>query len=176
MTTIIGPTLPEPYFGTVESIWDELVDEFSIDRYINPFPHVTLYALNDDVDVPTIEAAVEEAAAEHAPFSVHTDGIGVFPGNHVWLPVARSPQLTALHSDVVRAVEELGTAPVPFYEPYRWFPHVGLALGVDDERTGNVVTFLLDYDLEWDFTVETIAITRPPADGEEHEAVASVDL
>ncbi|MFC7238074.1 2'-5' RNA ligase family protein [Saliphagus sp. GCM10025317] len=91
MTTIIGPTLPDPYFSTVESIWDELVDEFGIDRYINPFPHFTLYALNDEVDIATVESAIEETAGEHAPFSVHTDGIGIFPGNHVWLPVAKSP-------------------------------------------------------------------------------------
>ncbi|WP_458186527.1 2'-5' RNA ligase family protein [Haladaptatus sp. NG-WS-4] len=77
-----------------------------------------LYALNDEVDIAIVEVAVEEAAEEHAPFSVHTDGIGIFPGNHVWLPVAKFPQLTALHSDVVEAVGDLGTAPVPFYCPY----------------------------------------------------------
>lgn len=176
MPTIIGPTLPDPYFSTVESIWDELVDEFGIDRYVNPFPHFTLYALDDEVDTATVEAAVTEAAEDHSPFSVHTDGIGIFPGNHVWLPVAKSPKLTALHTDVVRAVEELGTAPVPFYEPQRWFPHVGFALSVDDERTRDIVSFLLDYDFEWDFTVDNITITRPPADGKEHEVVASIDL
>lgn len=176
MTTIIGPTLPDPYFSTVESIWDELVDEFGIDRYINPFPHFTLYALNDEVDIATVESAIEETAGEHAPFSVHTDGIGIFPGNHVWLPVAKSPQLTALHADVVRAVEDSGTAPVPFYEPHRWFPHVGLALGIDDERTCDIIAFLLERDFEWDFTVDNITITRPPADGKEHEIVASIDL
>ncbi|WP_190303750.1 2'-5' RNA ligase family protein [Haladaptatus sp. R4] len=176
MATIIGPTLPDPYFSTVESIWDELVAEFGIDRYPNPFPHFTLYALGDEVDIATVEAAVAEASEEYSPLSVHTDGIGIFPGNHVWLPVAKSPQITALHADVVRAVEDLGTAPVPFYEPQRWFPHVGFALGLDDERTRDVVGFLLDYDFEWDFTVDDITITRPPAAGEEHEVVASVDL
>ncbi len=176
MTTIIGPTLPDPYFSTVESVWNELVDEFGIDGYINPFPHVTLYGLSDDVDISTVEAAVEGATEEHSPFSVHTDGIGIFPGNHVWLPVAKSPQLTALHSAVVRTVEGLGTAPEPFYEPHRWFPHVGFAPGVDDEQTCDIVAFLLDYDFEWDFTVDNVTITRPPADEKEHEIVASILL
>ncbi|WP_440008180.1 2'-5' RNA ligase family protein [Halomicrococcus sp. SG-WS-1] len=176
MATIIGPTLPDPYYSTVESIRDELVDKFGVDEYVNPFPHFTLYALDDDVDTATVEAAVEEATEEHSPFSVHTDGIGIFPGNVVWLPVAKSPQLTALHSDVVRAVENLGTAPEPYYEPQRWFPHVGFALDVDDERTRDIVSFLLEYDFEWDFTVDNITITRPPADRSEYEVVASVDL
>lgn len=176
MTTIIGPTLPDPYYSTVESIWDELVDEFGIDRYINPFPHVTLYALDDGVDIAPLEAAIEEATEEHGPLSVHTDGIGIFPGHAVWIPVANSPQLTALHSYVVRAVENLGTAPVPFYDPHRWFPHVGLALGLDDEQTRNIVGFLLDDDFAWEFTVDNITITRPPADGKEHEEIASIGL
>ncbi|WP_436936082.1 2'-5' RNA ligase family protein [Halovenus marina] len=176
MTTIIGPTLPEPYFGRVESIWDELVAEFGIERYVNPFPHFTLYALDDAVDIPAVKAAVEEGVRDHAPCTVHTDGLGIFPGNHVWLPVAKSPQLTALHEDVVQAVADLGSAPVPFYEPSRWFPHVGLALNVDDKLAGEIVSFLLECDLEWDVTVDTIAITRPPTAGAEHEIVATVDL
>ena len=176
MTTIVGPTLPDPYRSTVESLWDELSAEFGIDRYVNPVPHVTLYALTDEVDVATVEAAVRDAAGDHAPCSVHTDGLGIFPGNHVWIPVAKSPRLAALHSDVVRTVADLGRAPVPFYEPRRWIPHVGLALDLDDDLTPDVVSFLLDYDLEWDVTLDEIAITRPPSEGEEHELVASIDL
>ncbi|MFC7231269.1 hypothetical protein ACFQMM_07350 [Saliphagus sp. GCM10025308] len=53
---------------------------------------------------------------------------------------------------------------------------MGLALGIDDERTCDIVAFLLERDFEWDFTVDNITITRPPADGKEHEIVASIDL
>lgn len=175
MTVIIGPTLPEPQYSTVESIWDDLHETFAIDRYANPYPHFTLYGL-DDADLDSVEDAVREVAADHDPFAVHTDGIGVFPGNHVWIPVARSEPLAALHRDVVDAVADLGSAPVPFYDPHRWFPHVGLALALGDERAGEVVSYLLERDFEWDFTVDSIAITCPPPDGERHELVASVEL
>lgn len=176
MATIIGPTLPDPSYSTIESIRDDLVETFGVDEYANPFPHFTLYPLDDDADLDAIEAAVEDAADAHDPVDVHTDGIGVFPGNAVWLPVAKSPELTALHADVVDAVSDLGTPPMPYYEPYRWFPHVGLALHLDDELTGDIVSFLLDYDLEWDFTIDNITITAPPAEGEPMEIMASVDL
>lgn len=176
MATIVGCRLPDPYYGTVESIRDDLVDEFGVDEYPNLFPHFTLYALPEDVDVVAVEAAIEAVAEAHAPFSVRTDGIGVFPGNVVWLPVARSPRLADLHSNVVRAVADLGPAPEPYYDPSRWFPHVGFALDLDDERTGDVVEFLLEYDLAWEFTADNITITRPPAEGERHEVVASLDL
>ena len=176
MTIIIGPTLPDPYFSTIKSVRDDLVAEFGVDEYTNPFPHFILYPLDDTVDTTAVVAAVEEAAEHHDPVAVHTDGIGVFPGNAVWLPVAKSPQLTALHSGVVGAVEDLGMAPMPYYEPHRWFPHVGFALGLDDERTCDIVGFLLNYDFEWDFTVDNITITRPPADGAAYEVAASIDL
>lgn len=176
MATIIGCTLPDPYYSTVESIRNELVDTFGVDEYVNPFPHFTLYPLDDDVDIAAVTTAVEEATEEQSPFSVHTDGIGVFPRTAVWLPVAKSPELTALQSDVVQAVERFGPPPVPYYEPHRWFPHVGFAVSDDDEQTSDIVEFLLDYDFEWDFTVDNITITRPPADGEKYEVVASIDL
>ena len=176
MPTIIGCTLPEPYSSTVESIRGELVDEFDVDEYANPFPHFTLYALDEDVDVQAVATAVEEAAEDHAPLSVHTDGIGLFPQNVVWLPVAKSPRRTAVQSDVVQAVDSVGTPPVPYYEPHRWFPHVGFAVGEDAAQAGDIVESLLNYDLEWDFAVDTVTITRPPDDGEKYEQLASVDL
>ncbi|AGN00623.1 hypothetical protein L593_03360 [Salinarchaeum sp. Harcht-Bsk1] len=176
MTVIVGPTLPDPYSDRVETVWDDLVAAFGIDRYVNPYPHVTLYALDDVSDLQTVEDVVRDVAANHEPVPVHTDGIGVFPQNAVWLPVARSPELAALHRDVVAAVGDLGDAPVPFYDPARWFPHVGFALGLEDELTGEIVTYLLNYDFAWSFEFETIAITRPPEEGDEHELVAAVEL
>lgn len=176
MPTIIGPTLPDPYYSTVESIRGDIVDAFGVEAYPNPFPHFTLYPLDDDVDTAAVRAAVEEVVKDHGPLSAHTDGVGVFPGNAVWLPVAKSPELASLHADVVAAVDDLGTAPMPYYEPHRWFPHVGFALGLTDDQTGDVLRFLLDYDLEWDFTVDNVTVTRPPPGGDEFEVVASVAL
>lgn len=176
MATIIGCTLPDPYYSTVESVRGELVEEFGVAEYANPFPHFTLYPLDDEVDIPAVVRAVEEATEDQSPLSVHTDGIGVFPQHPVWLPVAKSRELTAFQSDVVHSVAEFGPPPVPYYEPHRWFPHVGFAVGENAAQTGAIVEFLLDYDFEWDFTVDNITITRPPVDGETHEVRASIDL
>lgn len=176
MATIIGPTLPDPYFSTIRSIRQDLVTEFGIEEYPNPFPHFTLYPLVDDVDTAQIVSAVADAAEAHDPLSVHTDGIGVFPGNVVWLPVAKSPEVAALHADVVGAVEDLGPAPMQYYEPNRWFAHFGFAIGLDDDLTRDIVDFLLDYDLEWDVTVDSIEITHRPSDGADFEIAASINV
>ncbi len=175
MPTMIGPTLPDRYYQSVESIWDDLEAEFGVPRPGNPYPHFSFYLL-EDASPPAIESAVADVATEHSPVTVHTDGIGVFPGDHVWLPVSRSPEMAALHRDVVDAVSGLGTAPTPYYEPHRWFPHVAFALGVNAELAGEIVTFLLDYDLDWEFTVDNVSLTRPPTPGDDHELVASIDL
>ena len=158
MPTVVGPTLPESYAERVRSVRAELVREFGIDEYPNPFPHFTL-AVRENADLDRLTAAVREAVADHDPISVHTDGIGVFPGAVVWLPVAKSPALTDLHRDVFAAVADVGTAYEPYYQPGRWFPHVGLALGVGDEQAGEMVQHLLGRDFEWDFTVSEIALT-----------------
>jgi 2'-5' RNA ligase len=176
MPTIVGCTLPDPYYSTVESIRADLVAEFGVDEYANPFPHFSLYPLDEAVAVDDLVAAIEDAAADQSPFSVHTDGIGVFDQGAVWLPVAKSPELTAFHSTVVDAVADLGTQPVPYYDPHRWFPHVGFAVAESDEQAGDIVEFLLDYDLEWEFTVDNVTVTRPPAPGEQYEKLATVDL
>jgi len=176
VAVIVGPALPETYSERIESVWDDLVAEFGIERYVNPYPHVTLSPLADDVDVDRVETAVRDACRSHDPVPVRTDGVGVFPQTAVWLPVARSPELAALHRDVVDALAGFGEPPVPFYEPERWFPHVGLALGIDDELAGEIVTYLLEYDFQWAFEFETIAITRPPADADEHELVTEIEL
>lgn len=174
MPTIVGCPLPKPYDGRVESIREELVAAFGVEEYPNPFPHFTLYALPEDIEIPPVVGAVERAIDDRSPVTVHTDGIGVFPQGVVWLPVAKSPELAALQSAVVRELEE--PAPVPYYEPGRWFPHVGFAGTESDGQTGAIVEFLLEYDLDWEFTVEEITVTRPPAEGAPHERLATIDI
>ncbi|WP_254832118.1 2'-5' RNA ligase family protein [Haloglomus salinum] len=176
MAIIVGPTLPEPYFERVEAVWDDLVDRFGIDRYVNPYPHVTLYGLEASADVDAVVAAAERVAAEHDPFTVRTSGLGTFPGYHVYIPVAKSPALLHLHEDTVDALAPLGDAPTEYYEPDGWFPHVGLALSLDHDLAGEVVGHLLEREFAWTFTVDNVSVTRPAADGGTHELVATIDL
>lgn len=92
-------------------IREDLVETFGVDKYANPFPHFTLYPLAADVDA--VESAVCAATADLGPFTVHTDGVGLFPQGVAWLPVAKSLELAAFRSAVVEAVDHLGPPPVP---------------------------------------------------------------
>ena len=110
---IVGPTLPEPYHSDVESVWNEIAEEFGTNGISNPIPHFTLYGLDVDSDIDALERALETTLGDWDPFEVRTDGLGIFPGDHVWIPVAKSPRLTSLHQDVVEVARECGTAPTP---------------------------------------------------------------
>lgn len=90
MPTIIGCTLPDPYYSKIQSVREELVDTFGVDEYANPFPHFTLYPLNEEVDIPSVVTAIKGVTENQEPFSVHTDGIGVFPPISFGFP-SRSP-------------------------------------------------------------------------------------
>lgn len=173
---IVGPTLPEPYYSDVETVWDAIEAEFGDHGVSNPVPHFTLYGLDGAADIDALAAELETVLSDWDPFEVRTDGLGIFPGDHVWIPVAKSPHLTSLHEDVVAVAREFGTAPTPYYEPHRWFPHVALALGFESTRVGDVVRYLRtsDYDFERQFTVDNVEITYRPEGADEFERVASI--
>jgi 2'-5' RNA ligase len=176
VATIIGCELPDPYFERVASARADVVAEFGVDEYANPFPHFTLAALPEDADAAAVAHAVEAVTEDQPPFAVQTDGLGVFPQHVVWLPVAKSPDLAAFHAETAAAVEDFGTPPVPYYQPHRWFPHVGFGVADDAAEAGAIVEYLLDYDFDWSFTVDTVTVTRPPEPGEQYEKLAQFDL
>jgi hypothetical protein len=148
---IVGPTLPEPYYSDVEAVWSEIAEEFGHHGVSNPIPHFTLYGLDGTADIDALEGALETALGDWDPFEVRTDGLGIFPGDHVWIPVAKSPSLTTLQQDVVEVAQE-------------------------SQRVGDIVRFLrtFDFDFERQFTVDNVEITHRPAGAEEFERVASV--
>jgi 2'-5' RNA ligase len=178
MTVIVGPTLPEPYYSDVEDAWEAIAEEFGTNGISNPIPHFTLYGLELETDLDTLEAALRDTVAGTDPFPLRTDGLGVFPGDHVWIPVARSRALDRLHREVVDTATEHGSAPTPYYEPDRWFPHIGLALGFDSDTVGDIVGFLREREDDFgrEFTVDNVEITYRPDDAEAFERVASIDF
>jgi 2'-5' RNA ligase len=91
--------------------------------------HVTLAFLGDRPAeaLPALDALASAVAARHAPFALHTEGLGGFPGSRrariLWLGLAPAPALESLARDLRGA---LATAGEPFdSKPFR--AHVTLA-------------------------------------------------
>lgn len=87
----------------VRGLWDELARDFGVRRVAKlvPFPHLT-YQVADGYDFARLDAALRALAPTLAPGPVRTSGLGVFagPSPMLYLAVARTPVLDALHRAV----------------------------------------------------------------------------
>ena len=98
--------------------------------------HITLKFLGEvpEQRAGAVQAAVEEAATRHAPFTLSLGGIGAFRNLRrprvVWLGIHGAPELLALQADVESALEPLG-----FVKEQRPFsPHLTLGRAEDRAR------------------------------------------
>jgi len=104
-------------------------------RWLRPEAmHLTLAFLGEVAEnaVAAIDAALRITAAEHAPFPVTLRDVGAFPDfrrpNVLWMGMAPSDALHALHRDVAAALEPLGFPP----ERRVFHPHITLARTQND--------------------------------------------
>jgi RNA 2',3'-cyclic 3'-phosphodiesterase len=99
--------------------------------------HLTLKFLGEQPDGRLAEAvlALEEAAAERAPFTLTLHGLGAFPGMErpriLWVGVAEGAlDARALQSKVETALERRGFT----RESRRWHPHLTIGRVFDPRR------------------------------------------
>lgn len=144
----------------------------------NHFPHVSYQVARRYDDAVT--EAVRELAAVQEPFSVTTNGIGVFSDSDpliVYIPVVRDARLSAFHSEVWTTGTAVGEGFQEYYRPDRWTPHVTLA-PVDRDEVSAVMELLSGYSFRWDVRIDNVAIIRGDAPNrtvEHHTPLADVD-
>lgn len=122
----------------VRGLWQELERRFKLRSiYATPYPHLSFHTANDYPD-DEVEAILRRVAAETAPVTVRTSGLGLFTGENpiLYIPIARTAELERLHARLCEALEPLAIEPNPHYQPERWLPHITLAS--DDLRAHNL--------------------------------------
>jgi len=120
------------------------------------FPHVS-YQLADEFD--GVSEALERIARRVAPFTIHTAGLGLFPGPVVFVGIARSPALAALHAEVWAA--SVATQPHAYYDADHWMPHITLAQhDLPAAIVPEVTSWLATRELAWDITIDTLAFAH----------------
>ena len=150
--------LDAPTEAKVVELLTELRARFAVHAVadVASFPHVS-YQIADEFD--GVSAALERIAARVAPFTIHTAGLGLFPGPVVFVGVARSPALAALHAEVWAA--SVAIAPHPHYEADRWMPHITLAQhDLPAALVPEITSWLSTYDLAWTITIDTLAFAH----------------
>src|SRR5262249_14377912 len=110
----------DPDGRVVQDIWGELERDFGV-RATSvhvPVPHIT-YQGAASYDRDRLDGILHQVARETEPFTVVTDGLGLFSGPTLvlYVPVVRSPALTQLHQRVWQAITTAGTGTTLVYAP-----------------------------------------------------------
>lgn len=154
--------LDHEHAETVRDIWWELESSFGVTaRYVKPFIHFSYHVVADEYDLDHLGPTLGEVADEHTPFTVGTTGLDVFAGTEpvVFVSVARTPKLDELHKELwARCTPGFGVG-LPYYAPEAWVPHVTLAQGPRArENLPEILEALNERDLEWDLSVDNLAV------------------
>lgn len=154
--------LDDEHYALVENIWEELADKFDVRGiYVTPFPHFS-YQVAEEYDVKAVETFLEELAARTRPFRIRTAGLGIFTLSApvLYIPLVRSPSLSALHNEIWEGVTATEHGAVTqYYMPQRWVPHLTLAhRDIDRDKLAEIVRLLSERDFHWELTVNNLSI------------------
>lgn len=153
--------LPEPYYGQVESIWDELESNFGLRNIrITPYPHFS-WQVSESYSYETTTTILEKLALDTRPFEVHVKGIEAFFSPHpvVFLKILRDASLTILHTKIWMKLLPISKSPNFLYSPILWRPHISLTYqDLKRDSLRNVMSFLKAKNIDWKFTVDNLAL------------------
>jgi 2'-5' RNA ligase len=139
--------------GRVETIWRELESRCGLKGIrVTPFPHFT-WQVTEGYNLPQLEKALWEFSKEAQPFTIHTDGLGLFTSERpvAYISIYKDEHLANLHAKLWEIMKEFAIQPDLFYSPARWVPHITLAYNdLTSENIGCVMQALAfqSHDLE----------------------------
>jgi RNA 2',3'-cyclic 3'-phosphodiesterase len=144
--SFVAFALPESVLSRIRELQDRLKDErFSV-RWTRPESiHLTLKFLGDvpESEVDGIAAAMDVAAAEKPPFSLHAKGLGVFPGikraKVIWIGLGGDLEpLKTICADLESSLERVGFPKET--RPFKGHLTIGRPKGqIDPKRLGDVL-------------------------------------
>jgi 2'-5' RNA ligase len=114
----------------VMHIWRRLHDACSLKGIFNyPNPHFTWFGMKE-MDMECCSTVLDSLAKGTIPFSVHTSGLGIFPGEEpvLYLPLVKSAYLMDLHRQIWRKIQPYCTGIKDISLPEFWIPHITLAI------------------------------------------------
>lgn len=150
---------------TVVDVRQRLDDELDVQTPIqNHYPHFS-YQVANHYDDERVSEVIRGIANEQEPFTVRTNGIGVFSDSDpliVYIPVVRDSHLSAFHSRIWGEGETAGSDFQEYYRPERWTPHITIA-PVERAELPSVMSLLSEYSFYWDVEVDNIATIQGDA-------------
>lgn len=147
----------------VESIWQTLEREFGLRTASASHPHFT-YHLVEHYDLKRAKGVVQRFAHAASPFTIRTTGLGIFVSDTptIYVPVVRSPQLSAFHSKLwTRLSRTAEGIHAHHYDPDHLLPHISLASGdLKREQIPDVIRLLSANTYNWEIRIDNLTLVR----------------
>jgi 2'-5' RNA ligase len=154
----------------VEQLWQELSAELGIQGVPSiPIPHCS-YHVASEYDEDMLKLRLYEFAAQCSVFTVTTSGLGVFTGAKpvLYVPIVRSPQLSALHAQIWHLGQAHSISGQAYYHPDQWLPHITIAQGeLEPAHLPAILRLWGERSFQWTLAVNNLAllatVDQPPA-------------
>ncbi len=154
----------------VEALWAEFRQKFGVHGVsAAPIPHFSLH-LSTKYDCDEVERILCRFAAENPPFTIRTNGLGMFTGPEpvLFVPVIRSLQLINIQAQLWGPLSAAAAEPISYYHPEQWRPHITLThRDVNHEMLPRVIRLLSERDFRWEIRVDTLAILSDKSEPED---------
>jgi hypothetical protein len=162
IVTLLEPT----YYGQVSAIMEDLKEQCGIvGGLVTPVPHFS-WNIAPRYDLERLHERLAAMAAAARPFTVRAAGLALFTGERpvVYVPLVMTAALMAFHRAIWEQTIDLAEAPVPYYAPDRWIPHITLAMfDVTRENINCLMQRLAFAPIDWELRVDQIGtIVQPP--------------
>lgn len=158
--------LPEPYYGRVEKIWQELETRFGLTGIqVTPYPHFS-WQIGEDYSMDLLAEAAQEVGTATPPLLVTTAGLGLFTGANpvIYISVVKTPALVAVHRLIWQRFEHVCQGVSPLYSPGLWMPHISLAYeDVTPKNIGPAMQWLAFQDFTWEMKIDNISYICEPS-------------
>lgn len=157
--------LPEPLYQKVEGIWQTLESEAGLNGIrVTPYPHFS-WQIAEDYNLERLRPILEQIASQTKPFSVRTNGIGLFCGESpvIYIALVKTLELVRFHSKVWESTLGTSSTASPYYSPGNWVPHISLAYGdVTVENIGQAMKKLAFQSYAWEMQVDNFTFIYEP--------------
>lgn len=167
MHGIISP-LDKEHSQKVKEIWQRLDEKCGYTEIASTItPHFS-WAIAETFDWLALKNTLEEISEEIPPFTLHTNGIGIFSWVRpvIYIPLVRTTALSKVHQQIWTRVEKLSPNISPYYAPKNWLPHISLAfMDVAPDNISCAMQELAFETLHWEIKIDKISFTyRDDAD------------
>ncbi len=155
--------LDDTHTGRIEQLWALFSERFGVHgAHKTPIPHIS-YHVAMGYDLPTLKTILSELARQVQPFTLRTNGLGLFTGTNpvLYIPVLEDAPIISLHRQIWQdaQITKIADAPRAYYQPGEWRPHITLTEGdIDHHNLPDVIRLLSQHDFLWHIPINNLAI------------------